>query len=191
MIETQGEPRFRKRIPCRLQLGESSYAGVMLNFSRTGLFVQTSATPSPGDTVELRMQGGMQLEAEAIWQRRVPPQLRSVSEGGVGLRIRNAPETYYAMLAEAAGVTGVTAQPASVPPAAARAARSAPSKPSSAKRPRGAAEPGQLYRVRVKRRDGPRSRTLEVRAGSETHARVRALTEAGEGWLVAELERVR
>lgn len=184
-MEPQAEPRFRKRIPCRLLLRESSYAGVMLNFSRTGLFVQTSATPSPGETVELKL-GSVLVEAEAVWHRRVPQQLRSVSEGGVGLRIRNAPETYYTLLAEAAGVTSVTRQTTAP---ATRSAKPAASPKPAARRTVTDAE--QRYRARVKRVDGPRSRTLEVRASSEQQARERALAEAGDGWQIAELERSR
>ena len=42
------------------------------------------------------------LATEVMWQRRVPPQLRAVAEGGLGLQIRYAPESYYAILVAAA-----------------------------------------------------------------------------------------
>ncbi len=38
------------------------------------------------------------LTAEVVWHRRVPASLRSVAEGGIGLRIRYAPEPYYRLL---------------------------------------------------------------------------------------------
>ena len=42
------------------------------------------------------------LDAQVVWLRKVPLQLRSAVEGGLGLQIRYAPESYYALLAEAA-----------------------------------------------------------------------------------------
>lgn len=98
------EPRYRMRVPCRVQIGESSHFGVVLNLSRMGLFVQTSAGVSAGDPVELTFQDEASLQAQVVWQRRVPPALRSVAKGGAGLRIVGAPEEYYWLLAKAAGV---------------------------------------------------------------------------------------
>ncbi len=105
------DPRFKKRLSCRLKQ-ERTYAGMVLDLSRTGLFVQTSAGAKPGDEVEVLLGGRerdapVTLTAEVVWQRKVPHQLRVVVEGGVGLKIRYAPEPYYAILADAAqGATG-------------------------------------------------------------------------------------
>ena len=87
-----------------MQSGESSHFGVVLNLSRRGLFVQTSAGVFAGDPVELTFRGDVPVRAQVVWHRRVPPALRSVAKGGVGLRIVGAPEEYYWMLAKAAGV---------------------------------------------------------------------------------------
>jgi Tfp pilus assembly protein PilZ len=100
------EPRFRKRLSCRLKQKQRSYAGMVLDVSRTGLFVQTSAGAKPGDEVEVLLGSRSQpapiaLTAEVVWQRKVPPQLRVIGEGGVGLKICYAPEPYYALLADA------------------------------------------------------------------------------------------
>ncbi len=48
MLEAQRESRFRKRMPCRLMQGPHRFAGLVLNVSRSGLFVQTSASPKIG-----------------------------------------------------------------------------------------------------------------------------------------------
>jgi hypothetical protein len=92
------------RVPCRVQIGDSSHFGVVLNLSRNGLFVQTSAGVLAGDPVELTLHGEVPVRAQVVWHRRVPPALRSVAQGGAGLRIVGAPEEYYWMLAKAAGV---------------------------------------------------------------------------------------
>ncbi len=103
-VRPQSETRYRTRVPCRVQVGESSHFGVVLNLSRMGLFVQTSASVSAGDPVELTFEGEAPLRAEVVWQRRVPPALRTVAHGGAGLRIIGAPEEYYWLLAKAASV---------------------------------------------------------------------------------------
>lgn len=108
-MATRAEPRFRKRIPCELRQGQRVYAGFVLNLSRTGLFVKTTAAASAGDEFELSLSGThaapLELIAQVVWQRRVSPQLRSVTEGGLGLRISYAPETYYALLYEASRIS--------------------------------------------------------------------------------------
>ena len=96
------QPRYRRRVPCRMHVGQQNYAGVVLNLSGTGLFVQTSASASPGETIELTLGGSIPVSGEVVWRRKVAPMLRSVAEGGVGVLIHNAPEAYYALLASAA-----------------------------------------------------------------------------------------
>ena len=106
-MNTRLDPRFKKRLSCRVKQEQRSYAGMVLDLSRTGLFVQTSAGAKPGDEVEVLLAGRTEvapvaLRAEVVWQRKVPHQLRVIGEGGVGLKIRYAPELYYAILADAA-----------------------------------------------------------------------------------------
>jgi len=94
-------------MPCRVSQGPRQYAGVVLNVSRQGLFVQTSASPAIGDEIQVMLSQREQstpvaLTAEVVWMRRVPAPLRQVAEGGIGLRIRYAPEPWYGLLAEVA-----------------------------------------------------------------------------------------
>ena len=104
------DPRFKKRMSCKLKQEQRTYAGMVLDVSRTGLFVQTSAGAKPGEEVEVLLASREQavpvaLMAEVVWQRKVPAQLRVVEKGGVGLKIRYAPEPYYALLIDAAQAT--------------------------------------------------------------------------------------
>ncbi len=103
---TRAEPRFRKRIPCKLRRSQSMFSGLVLDVSRTGLFVQTSAAAKAGDEIEVLLsrresEAAIVLNAQVIWRRKIPLRLRSIVEGGLGLQIRYAPEPYYVMLAEA------------------------------------------------------------------------------------------
>ncbi len=99
------EPRFKKRMSCRLSLGPSSYSGMVLDLSRTGLFIQTSAGARPGAEIAVNVHSAgfttpIALSAQVVWQRRVPQQLRTVVKGGIGLKIQRAPESYYRLLAD-------------------------------------------------------------------------------------------
>ena len=98
-MATQGEQRFRKRIPCKLTRSDSSFSGLIIDVSRRGLFVQTSAAAKAGDEVEIKLtrrasEAAIVLNARVVWRRSVPRPLRSVVEGGRGLQIHNAPEQY-------------------------------------------------------------------------------------------------
>ena len=78
----------------------------MLDVSRTGLFVKTSVVAKAGDEFEVLFrrrepEAAISLSTQVVWQRKVPPQLQSAVNGGLGLQIRHAPEPYYFLLAAA------------------------------------------------------------------------------------------
>ena len=159
-MQATSEPRFRRRIPCQLEVGNNAYSGMVLNLSRGGLFVQTSAEIRPGDAirVDLNLPSGprpIELAGKIVWNRVVGARMRTMTQGGVGLQIRSAPETYYEYLL---GVSGESA--------------------------------AQSFRVRVLWENGIRSRTLTVSGVDEARARRAALASLGEGWVILELERV-
>ncbi len=90
-----------------IRRGPSNYLGMVLDISRTGLFVQTSAGGHPGDEIALSLNtrgvtSPIRLSTEVMWLRKVPQQLRRISKGGFGLKIRYAPESYYHLLAQVA-----------------------------------------------------------------------------------------
>jgi Tfp pilus assembly protein PilZ len=106
-MDARAEPRFRRKTPCKLRHQQRHHSGMVLDISRTGLFVQTSATAQNGEEVEVtlsvaRTTALITLAAQVVWQRRVPAQLRAAAEGGLGLRICYAPEGYYNLLVDAA-----------------------------------------------------------------------------------------
>lgn len=106
MEAPRGEQRFKKRMSCKLRVGQQDHSGIVLDVSRQGMFVQTTATARVGDKVEVVLSRPEQAQAITLvagvrWLRRVPTQLRSVVQAGIGLQISHAEEGYYALLAEA------------------------------------------------------------------------------------------
>lgn len=165
---------YKRRVLCSMQLGESRYSGVVLNLSRTGLFIQTSASPGPGEPIRLELRGQIPLRAQVVWRRKVAAHLRSIAEGGIGVQISSAPEEYFQLLAAAAGKQAIGE------------ARGDHQRPSPAQEP---AEPvGRKFRARLKRRDSPRSRTIELVAGSAEEAERKALAQVGSGWTLLNIE---
>jgi len=180
MAEHRIAKRVRRRMACEIRSEGRQQRAIVIDFSRTGLFVQTSVRLSPGTPVELWIQFEDQrepilLRASVARQKAVPSNLTSVAQGGVGLRILDAPRTYYELLGEAPPLPRPAPSPARAPSAA-----SAP-----------AAEPSlPRFRVRVKQSDGPRSRILEIVAETAERACASALAQLGTGWEALGAERL-
>src|SRR5262245_5515123 len=106
-MESVLEPRFRKRVPCRLQVPGGAYSGMVLNVSRGGLVLETGRAPSPGESVhiDLGVDDAVALGVDAcvVWRRVVGAHLRTVTTGGFGARIRYAPDAWFGFLSGLAG----------------------------------------------------------------------------------------
>jgi Tfp pilus assembly protein PilZ len=88
-VVTQAEPRFKKRLPCRVKVAGSSHAGMVLNMSRGGLFIQTSAGPSPGAGVMVDLDVASRSDtvpigARVVWKRVVASHRRSWRSHRIG-----------------------------------------------------------------------------------------------------------
>jgi hypothetical protein len=183
--------RIKRRITCELLLDGRSYRGIVLDLSATGIFVQTEATPGPGERMRVRFHtaAGDEFEADAAVARRqvVPRELAGVVRGGLGLRIERPPESYFRLIGmegtseEKARGLGMATQIVQNRPAGPAPAPEAPKPPPAPALPE--------YRVRVKQTAGPRSRTLKLGASSDADARRRALAELGSGWEILSIER--
>ncbi len=166
-------------MPCQLLIESRWHSGLVLDLSPSGLFIQTHAKTREGQEFDLsvsREQGEpLSLVVEVVRKKVVPPRLVTVAQGGVGVRILNAPEEYYGYLSR----LGI--------------ADAAP--PRKQGRPRGARVAGEpapealpRFRVRVSQTSGPRSRRVEVCASDAEAARELALEELGGGWKVLDVE---
>jgi hypothetical protein len=168
--------RFKKRIPCEIQVKGQWQPALVLDLSWNGLFVQTRSPVDPGTRVDVRLRlpgrsETLELAAVVARARRVPVRLASVAHGGLGLQIGTAPNAYYEYVAEfskeQAGPAPPTPQPSPKP-----------------------APPGRQFKVRAQQTGSPRSRTLTIGADSPEQAKTLALRQLGERWTVLEVEPV-
>ncbi len=102
-MRAPADERFRKRIPCAFNAGGRSSSGLVLNVSRSGLFLQTSMPEGSGTVVDLELNPldraeQIALTARVVWRKTVPAQLRTIVSGGFGLQIIRADEAYYGLL---------------------------------------------------------------------------------------------
>jgi Tfp pilus assembly protein PilZ len=169
-MQASAEPRFKKRVPCRLQVTGGSHSGMVLNVSKSGLFVQTTAGASPGDAVHLDLAVGdadpLALDARVVWRRVVAPHLRTVSTGGMGLHVQYADDAWF----------GFVAGLAASAPAEEGAAAPRPETPA--------------FRVRLRLAGSQRTRVLTVAAADAEQARERARQQAGAQWAVLDLVKI-
>ena len=164
-MHTTLDPRFKKRLPCRLALADGAHSGMVLNLSRGGMFVQTSAAASPGDAVHIDLSvaeaDALGVDARVIWRRVVAPHLRAVSTVGMGVHIQAASEAYFGLVARLAeGAPGET------PPAS---------------------QAGPAFRVRLRLEGSVRTRLVTVAAADPAEACARATQRAGPGWVALEV----
>jgi hypothetical protein len=173
--ERKGQ-RVKKRIPCEIQVSGQWQPALVLDVSWNGLFIQTRSPAHPGAQVPVRLRlpgrsETVELATEVARARRVPFRLASITQGGLGLHVRSAPNAYYEFVAEFS--EDQTAPAASAP--------EAPPEP---------APPEAQFKVRAQQTGGPRSRTLKVDATSPEQAEKVALRQLGEGWTVLGVEQI-
>jgi Tfp pilus assembly protein PilZ len=104
---SQRAPRRRKRVSCELLFDERRYAGIVLDVSERGLFVQTVAKPKLGARVRLRLRlpgvGTTDLTTRVARIKLVPPRLLAVAQGGVGLVVEMLTPEFERLVSEARG----------------------------------------------------------------------------------------
>ncbi len=166
--------RTKKRISCTLVSGEQRYSGVVLDCSPQGLFVQTSAKLVPGSMVDIELGVSTQpepllMQARVARQKVVPPRLRSVAHGGIGLHIDLPPQGYLEFFAELTRTELPTAE-----------------KSDRRKKPRPA--PKLRYQVRLVQIGGSRSRRVNVECNTLDEAEVAALEAVGDSWKVIKID---
>lgn len=183
-MQTQLDPRVKKRVPCTLNLAESQHAGLILNLSGHGMFVQTSLPAEPGTLIDIDFRDpsrdrAIALQAAVVWRRRVSPRMMGINQSGMGVRILSPTPAYGELVArilpsgpesrsvDPSGAPGTT-RPTDVCSGAANAAL-------------------RRYVVRLAQEGGPRSRRIVVRCDCEQRAREQALAEAGGDWSILEI----
>lgn len=180
-MRKRSSDRRKWRLPCELRAAGSRYAGLVLDVSGSGLFIQTGAMTQPGQRLEVSLSLPNGAEAELVVRvarkRVVPAQLLTIAQGGVGVQILQASEAYRSYLLE----LGLEFSPLAWGHAGEEASAAA-----------GGPEAGsagvQRFRVRISQVSGPRSRRMELEAADAEAASAAALEAAGEGWKVLDVE---
>ena len=188
-MEKRRTSRIKHRLTCELVVDHQSYPAVVRDLAPTGLFVQTRQRPVPNSVIEVRFPATAGLPAFSIEvgvarHRNVHPRLQTEVQSGVGLEILGRPADYLALASR------VIAPNASVDPIARPARR--PTMPEIA--PNGVKatddQAPRSYRVRLAAHGRSHPRTLTVQASGVAAARARALTQAGPGWKITQLEAI-
>ena len=90
-LERRQHLRHRPHAECELFVGPHSHPATIIDASRGGLFVSTEAPVWPTALVRVRFEGAERF-AVVVHQRQIPPHLRALLPGAVGLRwVPNAP----------------------------------------------------------------------------------------------------
>lgn len=193
-MQTQSEPRLRKRLHCTLNVDTRRHNGLILNLSRRGLFVQTSMPAEPGTLLDIDVHDPVRgaeipIQAAVVWRRRVTNRLKGTNESGMGLRLVSRPDAWHQMMSgmieSSDGRLDRVAESAGPAEHAVTHAVGEEREPD----PVVAAPPVATFVVRLAQPGGPRSRRLWIQAANEEAAREEALARAGGGWTILELRR--
>ena len=174
-MEKRRTSRIKHRLTCEIVVDQQPYPAVVRDIAATGLFVQTRQRPLPNSVVEVRFPATAGLpsfciEAGVARHRNVHPRLQAEVQSGVGLEILGRPADYLAFASRV-----VAPQPAL------KAGTPHAVKASDDQAPRS-------YRIRLAAHGRSQPRTLTVQASGVAAARARALTQAGAGWKVTQVE---
>ena len=205
--------RSKRRMTCRVHVDGRQHNGIVLDLSGSGLFIQTGAKLAPGVRVDIDLSmpdGDARMQIEVVRRKQVPPQLLTVAQGGIGVRILSAPEAYYRFLHELQEKEReLEARAAATTPQAGSARAVSPSpapRPASPARPASVSEkpaaapalrpppppkpepPKPRFRVRVCQTQGARSRVVDVAAASADAAARQVLAELGEEWKLLKVD---
>jgi hypothetical protein len=169
-MHRRGSDRVKRRLTVGLRVGAQQHQGIVLDVSRSGIFVATTAPIQPGTEVIVvfsARDGSPAFEARArvARRRRVPQNLQSYEAPGIGLQMIDPPEEFE-KLTRGEKIEGSGEEPeAEAPPARAL--------------PR--------FRLRLRQAGSPRSRMLQIEAEDEAAARAKAMQTLAGGWEIVEI----
>jgi hypothetical protein len=175
-------PRQRKRISCELIVNGSKYSGIVLDVSASGMFVQTTVKPGPGDgvTVKLKVPGSdeaISVDTRVARKKMVPPQLLAVAQGGIGLAVARPVASYLDFVA------------AMGPEHAEFVSKERGRRPPARRVRQPGADSPKRFRVHAVEASSGRKNSYLMTAASEQQASERVLEELGDEWKVLFVER--
>ncbi len=209
-MERRADLRIKKRLSCELRFGQQVFNGLVLDLSSHGLFVQTAAKPEPGRAVHVSLSPPgrsepLAVDAVVAWAKLVPPQLRTVAQGGLGLHIPHPTPEFGAFLDEIR--KPIKMQKVSLLPHEKKAraegkelskerldrffgGRARPKKSAAATRGPEASARLPRWRVQLQHAGGDGSRSFIVRCETEDEALQQVLAEIDDDWQIEGVQRV-
>ena len=108
MPEYPPSNRRKRRYPVDWQMADSGCTGFTQDISPTGMFVRSSQVPDVGRTVALKvlLPEGQRLRVRGTVVRayHAPSNLGKFIPNGFGVRLNEAPEEYFQLLADLFGL---------------------------------------------------------------------------------------
>jgi len=92
VADKQAHPRKRGRVQARYGVDGLDRTAFTNNLSFSGAFLRTNMVFRPGTTIQLELvfpDEKVQLWAQVIWSKKVPPQLAQTLHCGMGIRFVN------------------------------------------------------------------------------------------------------
>ena len=90
-IDKRKDDRYRKRLPLKFGIDETSKVGFTEDISETGIFIRSTAPMAPNSilTVEIKTLKNdiIRLKGRVMWAKRVPHNMMHRIKGGMGLLI--------------------------------------------------------------------------------------------------------
>jgi hypothetical protein len=188
-VSSNRAPRHKKRISCELTVGDSQYAGIVLDLSATGMWVQMNAKISQKSlsdskgvvTVNLTLVGSeltTTVKCRVARMKTVPPQFLGLQHGGIGVVVIEPSDDFLEMVAslspEQADAVEVYRKLVEPERLAARPAADLP-KP---------------FRVHVVETNTAEKKTYIAMAASEEQASAEVVAQLGDAFQVLFVERI-
>lgn len=99
-MEKRARQRRKTRLSIRFGAERTDKMGLITDVSARGIYIATNAVLPPGSPVRVQVPvpGGepVQLDGRVMRTRRVPPAFVMISTGGMGVKIKDAPEGWRA-----------------------------------------------------------------------------------------------
>jgi hypothetical protein len=101
-MNRRSSQRIKRRIPCDFKYEGHTYAGIVVDLSAEGLFLQTESAIDPGVELAMRLRperaDEVWVRARVVRRRFTPAVLASMIRRGVGMKILRAPPEFYGLL---------------------------------------------------------------------------------------------
>jgi Tfp pilus assembly protein PilZ len=98
-MNRRGSQRIKRRIPCEFDYDGHVYAGIVVDLSAGGMFLQTDTAIDPGSELVLRLRPDrapeVSVRGRVVRRRFTPAVLASMIRRGVGVYLLNAPPAYF------------------------------------------------------------------------------------------------